>query len=226
MPCFALETARLPCKAAWLVGDAPPDAAALAAVGGRSVRSCARSRPRSAKPTPTSRWRRRCRSPTTALGCAISVKAPTTSCSAGVTRHAAGVLERAGALGGRARRAAPACEPSWMPPERACASSCRRPWPRTSAASLPLACSRPRRCPGLDENDALTTRSFDVGQIGLPDVLLIRREILETRFPIPVRLTGGRPGSRRRRRSRRGAAMTMCERDRRLWMPGARRLRS
>jgi len=36
--------------------------------------------------------------------------------------------------------------------------------------------------PGLDENDALITRSFDVGQLGLPDVLLIRREILETRF--------------------------------------------
>ena len=35
--------------------------------------------------------------------------------------------------------------------------------------------------PGLDENDALTTRSFDVGQIGLPDVLLIRREMLDTR---------------------------------------------
>ena len=35
--------------------------------------------------------------------------------------------------------------------------------------------------PGLDENDALTMRSFDVGQIGLPDVLLIRREIIETR---------------------------------------------
>lgn len=35
--------------------------------------------------------------------------------------------------------------------------------------------------PGLDENDALTTRSFDVGQLGLPDVLLIRRELLETR---------------------------------------------
>ena len=35
---------------------------------------------------------------------------------------------------------------------------------------------------GLDENDALTTRSFDVGQLGLPDLLLIRREILETRF--------------------------------------------
>jgi cobalt-zinc-cadmium efflux system outer membrane protein len=36
--------------------------------------------------------------------------------------------------------------------------------------------------PGLDENQALTTRSFDVGQLGLPDLLLIRREILDTRF--------------------------------------------
>ena len=36
--------------------------------------------------------------------------------------------------------------------------------------------------PGLDDTDALTTRSFDVGQIGLPDVLVIRRELLETRF--------------------------------------------
>jgi cobalt-zinc-cadmium efflux system outer membrane protein len=36
--------------------------------------------------------------------------------------------------------------------------------------------------PGLDENDQLTTRSFDVGQIGLPNLLLIRREILDTRF--------------------------------------------
>jgi len=36
--------------------------------------------------------------------------------------------------------------------------------------------------PGLDENERLTTRSFEVGQIGLADVLLIRREILETRF--------------------------------------------
>lgn len=35
--------------------------------------------------------------------------------------------------------------------------------------------------PGLDENQRLMTRSFDVGQIGLPDLLLIRREILETR---------------------------------------------
>jgi outer membrane protein TolC len=36
--------------------------------------------------------------------------------------------------------------------------------------------------PGLDENEQLATRSFDSGQIGLPDLLLIRRELLETRF--------------------------------------------
>ena len=35
--------------------------------------------------------------------------------------------------------------------------------------------------PGLDENERLTTRSFEVGQLGLPELLLIRREILETR---------------------------------------------
>jgi cobalt-zinc-cadmium efflux system outer membrane protein len=35
--------------------------------------------------------------------------------------------------------------------------------------------------PGLDENDALTTRSYEAGQIGLPDLLLIRRETLDTR---------------------------------------------
>ncbi|HEY0284187.1 MAG TPA: TolC family protein [Vicinamibacterales bacterium] len=35
--------------------------------------------------------------------------------------------------------------------------------------------------PGLDENEQLTTRSFDVGQLGLPDLLLIRREFLDTR---------------------------------------------
>jgi cobalt-zinc-cadmium efflux system outer membrane protein len=36
--------------------------------------------------------------------------------------------------------------------------------------------------PGLDENERLTTRSFEVGQLGLPELLLIRREILDTRF--------------------------------------------
>jgi cobalt-zinc-cadmium efflux system outer membrane protein len=35
--------------------------------------------------------------------------------------------------------------------------------------------------PGLDENDTLTTRSFEVGQLGLPELLLLRREILDTR---------------------------------------------
>jgi outer membrane protein, heavy metal efflux system len=36
--------------------------------------------------------------------------------------------------------------------------------------------------PGLDENETLVTRSFEVGQLGLPALLLIRREILDTRF--------------------------------------------
>jgi cobalt-zinc-cadmium efflux system outer membrane protein len=35
--------------------------------------------------------------------------------------------------------------------------------------------------PGLDENERLTARSFEAGQLGLPDLLLIRREILDTR---------------------------------------------
>ena len=35
--------------------------------------------------------------------------------------------------------------------------------------------------PGLDDNETLTTRSFEVGQLGLPELLLIRREILDTR---------------------------------------------
>lgn len=35
--------------------------------------------------------------------------------------------------------------------------------------------------PGLDENETLTTRSFEAGQIGLPELLLIRRETLDTR---------------------------------------------
>ena len=36
--------------------------------------------------------------------------------------------------------------------------------------------------PGMDENERLTTRSFESGQIGLADLLVIRREILDTRF--------------------------------------------
>jgi cobalt-zinc-cadmium efflux system outer membrane protein len=35
--------------------------------------------------------------------------------------------------------------------------------------------------PGLEDNEQLTTRSFEVGQLGLPELLLIRREIVETR---------------------------------------------
>jgi cobalt-zinc-cadmium efflux system outer membrane protein len=36
--------------------------------------------------------------------------------------------------------------------------------------------------PGLDENDALASRSYEVGQIGLAELLLLRREVIETRF--------------------------------------------
>jgi cobalt-zinc-cadmium efflux system outer membrane protein len=36
--------------------------------------------------------------------------------------------------------------------------------------------------PRLDENERLTARSFDVGQLGLPELLLIRHELLDTRF--------------------------------------------
>jgi len=36
--------------------------------------------------------------------------------------------------------------------------------------------------PGVDESEQLTTRSFEVGQLGLPELLSIRREILDTRF--------------------------------------------
>jgi cobalt-zinc-cadmium efflux system outer membrane protein len=36
--------------------------------------------------------------------------------------------------------------------------------------------------PGLDENEQLASRSFEAGQIGLPELLLIRREFLDTRF--------------------------------------------
>ena len=36
--------------------------------------------------------------------------------------------------------------------------------------------------PGLDENERLATRSFEVGQLGLAELLLIRREVLDTRF--------------------------------------------
>jgi len=42
--------------------------------------------------------------------------------------------------------------------------------------------------PGMDENEALARRSFDVGQISLPELLLIRREIVETRLEYLSRL--------------------------------------
>ena len=35
--------------------------------------------------------------------------------------------------------------------------------------------------PGLEENERLTTRSYEVGQLGLPELLFIRHETLDTR---------------------------------------------
>jgi cobalt-zinc-cadmium efflux system outer membrane protein len=35
--------------------------------------------------------------------------------------------------------------------------------------------------PGLAENESLATRSYDAGQLGLPELLVVRREILDTR---------------------------------------------
>jgi cobalt-zinc-cadmium efflux system outer membrane protein len=36
--------------------------------------------------------------------------------------------------------------------------------------------------PGMDENDALARRSFEVGQISLPELLLVRRELVDARL--------------------------------------------
>ena len=42
--------------------------------------------------------------------------------------------------------------------------------------------------PGVDENETLARRSFEVGQINLPELLLIRREIVDTRLEYLSRL--------------------------------------
>ena len=42
--------------------------------------------------------------------------------------------------------------------------------------------------PGVDENEALARRSFEVGQINLAEWLLIRREIVDTRLEFLSRL--------------------------------------
>ena len=45
-----------------------------------------------------------------------------------------------------------------------------------------LAAFEQEAMPGVDENEALARRSFEVGQISLAELLLIRREIVETRL--------------------------------------------
>jgi outer membrane protein TolC len=36
--------------------------------------------------------------------------------------------------------------------------------------------------PGLEENERLARRSFEVGELSLPDLLVVRREFIETRL--------------------------------------------
>jgi len=45
-----------------------------------------------------------------------------------------------------------------------------------------LAAFEQEAMPGVDENEALARRSFEVGQISLAELLLIRREIVDTRL--------------------------------------------
>ena len=42
--------------------------------------------------------------------------------------------------------------------------------------------------PRMDENDALARRSFEVGQISLPELLLVRRELVDARLEYLNRL--------------------------------------
>ena len=72
--------------------------------------------------------------------------------------------------------------PSSRPRARACSSKCGPPSTPTAGGCAAVRLLEAEAIPGLDENETLTTRSFDVGQIGLPELLLIRREILDTRF--------------------------------------------
>ncbi len=51
-----------------------------------------------------------------------------------------------------------------------------------------LAAFEQEALPGVDQNEALARRSFEVGQINLPELLLIRREIVDTRLEYLNRL--------------------------------------
>ena len=116
---------------------------------------------------------------------------------------AADVLEGAGAARHRlgARRAA-AGRPRRRP-RRACNSKSARPFDAYSRRLAALRLLETDAIPGLDENEQLTTRSFEVGQLGLPDLLLIRREILDTRLQyldalLEAALAADRSGCQRR----------------------------
>ena len=58
----------------------------------------------------------------------------------------------------------------------------------SKAASAALRTFEQDAMPGMDENEALARRSFEVGQISLPELLLVRRELVETRLEYLSRL--------------------------------------
>ena len=74
--------------------------------------------------------------------------------------------------------------------------------------------------PGLDDTDALTTRSFDVGQIGLPDVLRDSPRAARHAIPTSVRPARGRAGARPGGRCRGSTAMTMIRLEPVAWSLG------
>ena len=98
--------------------------------------------------------------------------------------------------------------PSSTPHELGCRRSARRlrRLNRRLAAVRVLEAEAPS--PASTRTNRLTTRSFEVGQLGLPDLLLIRREILDTRS-ISRRASGGCAGPDRSGRQRFDTAMTL-----------------
>ena len=184
----------------------------LALIGRSSGPSFACSRPQSARPTPICRWRRRSRGRTTASGLQYQREGGDNIVFGGVT-FALPVFSK-----GQELSAIGTARATRLRAELDAARARVRIELQTALSAYESRVAAARvlesdALPGLDESDALTMRSFDVGQIGLPDVLLIRREMLETRSQYLSAPTGGRAGSRRCRRCRRGAAMTLA----RMW---------
>ena len=99
----------------------------------------------------------------------------------GMTVTLADVLERAGAARGRIGAGGTTSCGARRRSRRACNWKSARPSTPIHRRLAAVRVLEAEAIPGLDENEQLTTRSFEVGQLGLPELLLIRREILDTR---------------------------------------------